>query len=111
MKIFRSVYISSIKYYALGKLKSIETSSPIDAGIQMSELLKRICNLKYKEASVLHGKEWLDFLNKHTSHKLSSNASNLLMYAPFINKNEKKYTNKDAILLKDFCRYWIGENL
>jgi len=111
LKVFRRIYKTSKKFYALNKLKAINVSNPIDAGIQMSELLKRICNVKYREASVLYGREWLDFLNKHTSHKISSEASDLLIYAPFINKNEEKYTQRDATMLKDFCKNWIGENL
>lgn len=111
IKMFLSILKTSKKYYALRKLKSIDVSKPIDAGVQMSELLKRICNVKYREASVLYGKEWLDFLNKTTNKKLSSKASNLLIYAPFIDKNEKKYTSKDATNLKDFCKNWIGDNL
>ena len=56
-------------------------------------------------------KEWLEFLNKHSKKNLTKEASDLLIYAPFIDKNEKKYTSKDADVLKEFCRDWIGDNL
>ena len=102
---------TSKKLYALKKLKQINQENPIIFAIEVSELLKRICNVKYKKASVLHGSEWVNFLNEHTKSKLSQKTSELLMYAPFINKNEKKYTEKEVSELNVFCKQWIGDNL
>ena len=102
---------TSKKYYALNKLKHINSQTPIDAAIQISELLRRICNLKYKEANALYGDEWISFLNQHTSHKIKGVASDLLVYAPFMNKNNKTYKAKTAEELKLFCKHWIGANL
>ncbi|MBR5154778.1 MAG: DUF4381 domain-containing protein [Alphaproteobacteria bacterium] len=102
---------TSKKHYALGNLKNIDVNLPIVAVVQMSELLRRICNVKYKEASVLFGEDWLDFLRKHTKCKLSDNAGKLLLFAPFMDKNSKEYTSTDALEVKKFCKEWIGENL
>jgi len=102
---------TSKKYYALKELKSIDTSKVVEAGILVSLLLRRICNVKYKEASVLYGEEWLDFLKKRTKAKLSEGGAFLLLFAPFMNKEEKKYTKEDADNLINFCKAWIGDNL
>ena len=111
INVFFKILKTSKRHYALRKLKAIDTTNPVEAGCKISELLKRICNVKYKGASVLFGKEWLEFLNKHSKKNLTKEASDLLIYAPFIDKNEKKYTSKDADVLKEFCRDWIGDNL
>lgn len=102
---------TSRKYYALKKLDKIDINSPVSAAIDISELLKRICLFKHKEASALYGKEWIDFLNKHTKKPLAENAANLLMYAPFINSESSLYTKEDADEIKHFAKYWIGANL
>ena len=102
---------TSRKYYALKELKNIDTTNVVEAGILVSLLLRRICNVKYKEASVLYGKEWLDFLEKRTKAILSENGASLLLFAPFMNKKEEKYTQEDAINLINFCKAWIGDNL
>ncbi|MBQ8751245.1 MAG: DUF4381 domain-containing protein [Alphaproteobacteria bacterium] len=102
---------TSKRLYALKKLKQINNENPIVFAIEVSELLRRICNVKYKEASVLHGNEWINFLNEHTKNNLSKKTSELLMYAPFIDKNEKKYSQKEVLELSNFCKQWIGDNL
>ncbi len=102
---------TSKKYYALNKLKKIEVESPVDAAIKISELLRRICNVKFKNASVLYGDEWIAFLNEHTGHKLSEKAAKLLVYAPFMDKKDKLYSSETASELKEFCKNWIGVNL
>ena len=71
----------------------------------------KVMDVKYKEASVLHGNEWINFLNEHTKNNLSKKTSELLMYAPFIDKNEKKYSQKEVLELSNFCKQWIGDNL
>ena len=102
---------TSKKKYALSKLKNIDTATPIEAALKMSELLRRICNVKHKQASALYGKEWIDFLNETSSHKISGDTANLLIYAPFMDVNDKKYNAETALELKEFCRNWIGANL
>ena len=102
---------TSKKYYALNKLKKIEVESPVDAAIKISELLRRICNVKFKTASVLYGDEWINFLNDHTSQKLSEQSAKLLVYAPFMDKKDKLYNAQTASELKEFCKNWIGANL
>lgn len=102
---------TSKKYYALNKLKKIETEAPVEAAIKISELLRRICNVKFKNASVLYGDEWITFLNEHTNQKLPKEAAKLLVYAPFMDKNDKLYSSKTASELKEFCKNWIGANL
>lgn len=110
-KILLWVIKTSKKYYALKELKNIDTTNVVEAGILVSLLLRRICNVKYKEASILYGEEWLDFLKKRTKAKLSEGGAFLLLFAPFMNKEEKKYTKGDADNLISFCRAWIGDNL
>lgn len=102
---------TSKKYYALRKLKKIEISSPVSAAVQMSELLRRICHVKYKEASTLYGEIWIDFLNEHSHNKISGDTAKLLIFAPFMDKTNKKYSQATAVELRDFCQHWIGENL
>lgn len=102
---------TSKKKYALNTLKNIDTSSPVDAALKMSELLRRICNVKYKKASALYGKEWIDFLNEKSSHKISGDTANLLIYAPFMDIEDKTYQTETAVELKNFCKNWIGVNL
>jgi hypothetical protein len=102
---------TSKKHYALNKLKKIDVTATVDAAVKMSELLRRICNVKYKKATALYGQEWIDFLNEHTSLKISGDAAKLLMFAPFMNKEDKTYQPQSAIEIKDFCHHWIGANL
>lgn len=111
IKFFLWIIKTSRKYYARKELNSIETSSPITAAIKISDLLKRICAIKYKEASVLYGQKWIDFLNHHTQHKLQGNACDLLMQAPFMKPTSLQYTQTDAEQLKQFAYLWIGANL
>lgn len=102
---------TSKKHYALNRLKKIDTSNPIEAAVIMSDLLRRICNIKFKEAAVLYGQDWLAFLNTKTSCKISDKEANLLIFAPFIDKKSTEYTEETARKLKEFCRHWIGANL
>lgn len=101
----------SKKYYALNKLKKIDIENPVNAAVQMSELLRRICNLKFIEARSLYGDKWINFLNEHSSPKIEGDVANLLIYAPFMDKEDKTYGADTALNLKEFCRYWIGANL
>ncbi|MBO5441721.1 MAG: DUF4381 domain-containing protein [Alphaproteobacteria bacterium] len=101
----------SKKHYALKTLKNINIANPVTAAIEMSELLRRICTVKYKEAAALYGQEWIDFLNKHTEDKLSGDEAKLLMYAPFMKEQNNTFNETVAENLKAFCKNWIGANL
>lgn len=102
---------TSKKYYALNKLKKISVSNPIIGAVQISELLRRICHVKFKTALALYGSEWIDFLNQHSSVKLTDDSAKLLIYAPFMDQESTSYSQQTAENLKAFCRQWIGENL
>ena len=102
---------TSRRYYALKKIDKINTSKAIEAAIDMSNILRRICLLKYKEASALYGDDWIKFLVQKSTIQIDDNVKNLLMYAPFINKDTTKFSETDAQKLKIFCKNWIGENL
>ncbi len=110
IKIILFVIKTSKKYYALKELKNFDSLSEIDTVISISNLLRRICAIKYKEAASLYGKEWVIFLtNKDIS--LSKEAAELLIYAPFMDKNTKNFKSKYVNELKSFCKKWIGDNL
>lgn len=105
------IFKTSRKYYALKNLEKIDTYSPVNAAIKISELLKRICLFKYKKALTLYGQDWIDFLNEHSKWRLTQNAANLLMYAPFISTDDLSYSQTDADEIKSFAKVWIGANL
>ena len=102
---------TSKKRYALKKIKNINTENPVVAGTELSEIIRRVCSVKYSQATSLFGKEWGDFLLNKTTSKLSDKALSLLIFAPFMDKNSNKYTSAEAQELKFFCKTWIGENL
>ena len=101
----------SRKYFAERTLQTIDTNSPVLAAIEISELLKRICVLKYKDASTLYGQDWIDFLNNHTKKHLSADAAALLMFAPFMKSDDLQYMPEEAAEIKAFAKEWIGANL
>lgn len=101
----------SRKHYALKKLEKIDVHNPITAALQMSELLRRICNLKYRSASALYGTDWINFLNEHTHSIIGDEEAKLLIYAPFMQKDDTAYSADIAQKLKSFCFTWIGANL
>lgn len=100
----------SKKRYALSLLEAYSADT-IAAAAGMSEILRRICLLKYKQAAALFGKEWIEFLNQHSKQKLSAKAAELLINAPYINSDSKIYHQADIAGLRRFCQNWIGENL
>ncbi|MCM1323142.1 MAG: DUF4381 domain-containing protein [Acetobacter sp.] len=109
--IIRKAIKTSRKHYALKTLANISSDTPISAAIKISELLKRICASKYKNALALYGEEWLMFLNQHSDTKLDGKAANLLIYAPFIDVSNSSYSSQDIDKLRLFAKKWIGENL
>ena len=102
---------TSKKRYALKKIKNINTENPVIAGTELSEIIRRVCSVKYSQATSLFGKEWGYFLKKKTKAKISKNILELLIFAPFMDKNDKKYSSKDVALLKEFCKHWVEDNL
>lgn len=97
--------------YALRLLRNISTLNAVYAAQQMSEILRRICVFKYKEAAALLGQDWLDFLNRHSKNKLDGKSAELLLNAPYIPDNSQTYSSDDAEKLRNFCQSWVGENL
>lgn len=105
----RRIYLRGKKYYALELIRSNRENS-VAAASQISELLRRICLYKYKNAVSLFGKDWVLFLNAHCKRQISGNAARLLIYAPYLPKNGK-YAAEDYEKLRQFAADWIGENL
>lgn len=97
--------------YALKLLKEISAENIVVAAKEMSEILRRICVLKYKEAAVLLGNDWIVFLNKKSKTPLEGKTAELLLNAPYIPQESSTYTNDDLENLRRFCQKWIGENL
>ena len=101
----------SKKRYALYLLQNIYCNDSISSAVRMSEILRRICVFKYKEATTLMGDKWLEFLNSKSKRPLGGKASELLINAPYIPENTKGYSRQDIVRLRQFCKEWIGENL
>lgn len=97
--------------YAIKLLHNISLLNAVYAAEQMSEILRRICVLKYKDATTLMGKDWLNFLNEHAKEKLNGKPAELLINAPYIPQDSNTYSEKDAEKLREFCKQWIGGNL
>ncbi len=110
-RLFFYIRSKSKKLYALHLLQNIHCNNSINSVVQMSEILRRICIYKYKEAAVLMGEEWLNFLNSHCQKKLKGKTARLLLEAPYLPPNTKGYTSADVISIREYCREWIGENL
>ena len=102
---------ASKKLYARRLLKNITSSSPVNAAVQMSEILRRICVYKYPEAAALSGRAWIEFLNAHAGTALSGQAAELLINAPYVPADAESYHSADLEALRRFCYDWIGENL
>lgn len=100
----------SKKRYALRLLEEARRPD-LGAAVKMSEILRRICVYKYKQAAALFGMDWIEFLNRHAKEKISGKTARLLLDAPYINPDSKVYDEKDVAALYGFCRRWIGENL
>ena len=111
MKIFIAFWKSRKKYYSLKKLDAISTDNPIQAAMDISELLRRISLFKYRKSCALSGQEWIDFLNQHSNVPLSPQSAEFLSFAPFMSLSDTRYTPDDVKELKDFCKNWIGGNL
>lgn len=108
IKILRA---KSKKLFALRFLENINYDNSVRSAVSMSEILRRICVYKYPEAIILSGQKWIDFLNAHSQEKLTGKAADLLLNAPYMPENEKRFEPVDVTTLKLFCQKWIGENL
>ena len=97
--------------YALKLLREISDENVVEAAKQMSEILRRICVFKYKEAAVLLGPDWVAFLNKKTKTPLNGKTAELLINAPYIPQQSTVYNLQNLEELRRFCQKWIGENL
>ena len=109
--LFRFLRLKSKKIYAQKLLKDVSLTSRQAAAAKMSEILRRICVLKYPEALCLSGQEWVAFLASHTKEKLSKNVAELLKNAPYMPEKSLEKAEDDVKALQEFCRRWIGENL
>ncbi len=108
-RLFRYAKTKSKKYYALKLLQNAKADN-LSSARQISEILRRICVYKYKEAASLFGKEWIDFLNTKSRAKITKSAAELLVYAPYMPQSER-FKPEDYRQLKTFAKNWIGENL
>ena len=109
-ELFLIVRRKSKKRYALYLLAHVRQENAA-AALQMSEILRRICVYKYKEAAALYGQPWLDFLNRHAKIKLEGASARLLLDAPYMNPASPGYAPQDVETLRRFSAGWIGENL
>lgn len=107
--IFKKIYRQSRKYYALKFLKNIDEASQHSLD-QISKILRRICLIKYQEATIYFGSEWIDFLNKHTKTKISKDCAKALVYAPYL-PADQKIDVKTFKEIKNFALCWVEENL
>lgn len=97
--------------YALKLLKEISAENVVEAAKEMSEILRRICVFKYKEAAALLGPDWIAFLNKNSKTPIEGKSAELLINAPYIPKESSTYSVENLEDLRRFCQKWIGENL
>ena len=111
VKVFITFWKSRKKYYSLKKLEAISTDNPIQAAMDISELLRRISLFKYRKSCALSGQDWIDFLNQHSAEPLSPQNAEFLSFAPFMSLSDTRYTPDDAKELKNFCKNWSGGNL
>ncbi len=101
----------SKKRYALKLIEAVSENNPVLAAKQSSEILRRICVLKYPKAATLYGQAWLDFLHLHCRQKLNEAEAGLLLNAPYMSLDAKGYGAQEIKAIKQFCISWIGENL
>ena len=100
----------SKKRYALKLLRGLNQNQ-IKAVAEMSEILRRICIVKYPQATTFTGQQWIDFINSHSKTKLSSKYADLLLNAPYMPESKNQYSQSDIDFLRKFSQQWIGENL
>jgi len=107
--LIRFLLRKSKKRYALRIISSLPMSGRADI-VKMSEILRRICVYKYPQATTMFGKDWINFLNSRCTRKISDSMANVLVNAPYMD-TIRSVTAQDMSKLRDFCSFWIGENL
>lgn len=105
----RKLYLKSKKRYALILLKNMNESN-IQNLCAISELLRRICKLKYKSAVALYGHDWAAFLNEKSSLKLPEKLMRLLIDAPYAPKNIQ-ISKSDFEAIQNFAASFVETNL
>lgn len=105
----KALYLQSKKYYAL-KLLAAQKDDNLQTVKKASELLRRICKVKFPKAVGFAGKDWIDFLNAHAKTPLEGKPAELLLYAPYMQQNQD-FTATDFNQVRLFIQKWIGENL
>lgn len=111
VEILLILHRKSKKRYALYLLEHIHRDNAVAAALQMSEILRRICVYKYKDATALYGQSWLDFLNQHSKTRLEGVPAQLLLEAPYMCPGSERYSPQDVEQLRRFSAAWIGDNL
>lgn len=105
----RKLYLKSKKRYALSLIKDL--NEPCTQNLRLiSELLRRICKLKYPSAVSLYGQEWSNFLSTKTPFKLPKQLLNLLTNAPYAPK-ELEISKSDFELIQKFAVSFAEANL
>ena len=110
-KSIRWLRAKSAKLYAQHLLNALEGQNNLAAAITMSEILRRVCVVKYPEAVALSGQEWIDFLNAKSTRKLDDKTAVLLLDAPFAPESSAIFTMSEMRKLWHFCFEWVGANL
>ena len=110
-EVIRRLRMRSKKLYALRLLDNVNANNAVESAREISEILRRICIVKYPAAAVLLGRNWVDFLNSHCKKNLAAKTAQFLIDAPYMPLKSTIYSNEDVESLKNFCREWIGENL
>lgn len=111
IKIYRIWQQKSRKKYALNVLKSLDNENIIISVALISELLRRICVYRYPQAVALSGEDWLNFIEQHGKTKLSEQNKELLLNAPYMDKQKQVYQLQNLQDIVNFTQAWIGENL
>ncbi len=101
----------SKKRFALKLINSLKEEEIISSSVKISELLRRICVYKYKEAVTLSGSKWIEFLNSKSPQRLSINAAKLLANSPYLPLRTDAFGKEDFKDLQNFAKAWVGENL
>ena len=107
--LFRFFYAKTKKYRALVALEELNVST-VENVAKISVLLKRVCLVKNKNAAVLFGRAWLDFLDAHTDIKMNKSQEKLLMSAPYMLKTQTLSQN-DFDAIKQYARSFLEKNL
>lgn len=108
-RLWRAARLKSRKYYALRLIDGCSQDT-VCAARGISEVLRRICLLKYRSAASLYNREWIAFLNSHAKQKISGEAAGLLVGAPYMPENAV-FPPHAYEELRHFAKQWIGENL